>query len=425
MASESEDCLYLNVYAPVARHGQQRDLPVMVWIHGGALTTGESDDYNPRRLVTQGDVIVVTINYRLGALGFLAHPALSGESAYGASGNYGLMDQQLALQWVQDNIAQFGGNPHKVTIFGESAGGLSVHSQLASPLAAGLFQRAIAQSGAYALTQPALEDAEALGAQFATTVGCTDQTAACLRSVPVTTLVANGGSGWVPNLDGHVLPQSIIDAFSSGQFNRVPVVEGTTRDEWRLFVAIVFDLLGGGPLTADRYAEAVASTVGVTPEVRDLITGEYPLSAYASPALALGAVGTDAFFACPALQASQLLTQYARTFAYEFNDPHAPQMFLPPVSFPYGAYHASELQYLFDFPIPSPLNIAQRLLARDMVSYWTGFAQTGVPISRDAPRWPQFRAGSELVQSLAPGAIAAFDGYRAEHHCDFWASLAM
>src|SRR3954471_1322930 len=190
-ASTSEDCLYLNVFTPNGKNGKghAKDLPVMVWLHGGGMVVGESDDYDPTRLMSQGR-IVVTVNYRLGFLGFLAHPALSAEAG-GASGDYGLMDQQAALRWVQRNIQKFGGDRDDVTIFGESAGGLSVHSQLASPLSAGLFDRAIVQSGAYSLSQPSLASAEARGATLADTVGCPDQTAACLRSVPVETVLAN------------------------------------------------------------------------------------------------------------------------------------------------------------------------------------------------------------------------------------------
>src|SRR5216684_4493519 len=197
LASTTEDCLYLNVFRP-ARDDQEGDegddegddeghegrLPVMVWIHGGALLVGESDDYDPVRLVRHG-VIVVTINYRLGVLGFVAHPALTAESPDHASGNYGLMDQQAALRWVRRNIRSFGGDPSRVTIFGESAGGLSVHSHLASPLSAGLFHRAIVESGAYSLTQPSLSQAEAQGQALADHVGCTDQTAECLRASSV------------------------------------------------------------------------------------------------------------------------------------------------------------------------------------------------------------------------------------------------
>ncbi len=195
-ASVSEDCLLLNVFTPndaASEANNSHSYPVMVWIHGGALTVGESDDYIPTKLVQRGDVIVVTINYRLGALGFLAHPALSAESPEHISGNYGIMDQQFALKWVQRNIAAFGGDPHTVTIFGESGGGLSVLSHLASPTAAGLFHRGIVESGAYELTLPTLADEESHGQAFATSVGCNEQRARCLRSKSVKKILANWG----------------------------------------------------------------------------------------------------------------------------------------------------------------------------------------------------------------------------------------
>src|ERR1700677_3303940 len=219
-ASTSEDCLFLNVFTP--SHGQAgARSPVMVWIHGGALVTGESNDYDPAKLVEDG-VTVVTINYRLGALGFLADPALA--DANGQSGDYGLMDQQAALRWVQRNIASFGGDPRNVTIFGESAGGLSTLSPVASPQAKGLFQKAIAESA---------------GEAFAAQAGCATQTAACLRSLPVSTILANeDAAGYTPNINSEVLPQSLKTAFATGEFNRVPIINGTNHEEWRLFVAL-------------------------------------------------------------------------------------------------------------------------------------------------------------------------------------------
>ena len=181
----SEDCLYLNVYTPTLRPGDHR--PALVWIHGGGLTQDAGRDYDPSELAADG-IVVVTINYRLGALGFLAHPALDSRPG-GPNGNYGLMDQQTALRWVQRNVRRFGGDPHNVTIAGQSAGGLSVLAQLASPGARGLFQRAIVQSGAFALKQQSLVAAEAAGEAFATAAGCPDQTAGCLRNLPVSTII--------------------------------------------------------------------------------------------------------------------------------------------------------------------------------------------------------------------------------------------
>src|SRR5215475_4031523 len=214
-ASTSEDCLFLNVFTPSHKQAGSH-FPVMVWIHGGALVTGESNDYDPTALTGDG-VTVVTINYRLGALGFLAHPALA--DANGQSGDYGLMDQQAALRWVQRNIASFGGNPHNVTIFGESAGGLSTLSQVASPQARGLLDQAIVESGSYNLTQASLSSAEAAGETFAASAGCASQTAACLRSLPVSAILANENTaGYTPNLNSEVLPQTLKTAFATGDF---------------------------------------------------------------------------------------------------------------------------------------------------------------------------------------------------------------
>src|SRR5579875_794989 len=232
-ASTSEDCLYLNVFTPSQRAAGP-GYPVMVWIHGGAFVSGESNDYDPTQLVEDG-VTVVTFNYRLGALGFLAHPALA--DANGQSGDYGLMDQQAALRWVQRNIASFGGDPRSVTIFGESAGGLSVLAQVASPQARGLFDRAIVESGSYNLSQASLASAEAAGEAFAAKAGCASQTAACLRSLPVSTILADqDAAGYTPNINTEVLPETLETAFAAGDFNRVPIVNGTNHDEWRLFV---------------------------------------------------------------------------------------------------------------------------------------------------------------------------------------------
>src|SRR6516162_2691117 len=290
-ASTSEDCLFLNVFTPSHQHAGSH-FPVMVWIHGGALVTGESNDYHPTALVEDG-VTAVTINYRLGALGFLAHPALA--DANGQSGDYGLMDQQAALRWVQRNIARFGGDPRNVTIFGESAGGLSTLSQVASPQARGLFERAIVESGSYNLTQAPLSDAEAAGEAFAASAGCASQTAACLRGLPVSTILAKENTaGHPPDLNSEVLPKTLEAAFATGNFNRVPVINGTNRDEWRLFVAL--SELEGNPVTASNYQSMISSTLGVPAAVAAIIAAKYPLSVFPAPSIALGAVGTDAIF---------------------------------------------------------------------------------------------------------------------------------
>jgi len=414
-ASTSEDCLYLNVFAPAgARTG---DLPVMVWVHGGSLRTGESNDYNPAGLVRDG-VVVVTINYRLGALGFLADAALASRPG-GPSGNYGLMDQQAALRWVQRNIRGFGGDPGDVTLFGESAGGLSTLSQLASPGAGGLFQRAIVESGTYQLTQPSLATAEAAGQAFAAKAGCAASTAACLRRLPVATILADENPvGYTPDIDGAVLTKSVKTALASGQFNRVPVMIGTNHDEYRLFVA-AFQFVGQ-QVTAANYQSMIASTLGVPPAVASRIAAQYPLSRYPSPPVALGAVGTDAIFACHALTAETSMARYVPVYAYEFNDENAPELFLPPAGFPYGAAHASELPYLFGpaaVPQPGPFSQAQRQLAAAMKQDWTNLAKTGVPASG----WPRFSGASQRMLSLVPPRPRTETDFAAQHHCAFWA----
>ena len=434
LASTSEDCLYLNVFTPATK---ARNLPVMVWVHGGSLRTGESNDYNPAGLVQHG-VVVVTINYRLGALGFLADAALASRPG-GPSGDYGLMDQQAALRWVQRNIRGFGGDPAEVTLFGESAGGLSVLSQLASPGARGLFQRAIVESGTYQLTQQPLAAAEAVGKAFAAKAGCAStgsastgsastasastasakNVAACLRGLPVSTIVADEDPvGYTPDVDGAVLTQSIKTALARGQFNRVPVVIGTNHDEYRLFVA-VFQFLGQR-VTATNYQSMIASTLGVSAAIAGKIAAQYPLSRYPSPPVALGAVGTDAIFACHALTADESLARYVPTYAYEFNDENAPELFLPPVGFPYGAAHASELPYLFSqttISRPIGLSAAQQQLAAAMKQDWTNLAKTGIP----AAGWPRFTSTGQQMLSLVPPTPQVETDFAAQHHCAFWA----
>ena len=447
-ATLTEDCLFLNVYTPNrsgdhdSDRGDGRDFgrdqghPVMVWIHGGALAVGESNEYDATRLVQRG-VVVVTINYRLGALGFLAHPALTGESPDRISGNYGFQDQQAALKWVRRNIRTFGGDPEKVTVFGESAGGLSTFVNLVSPTARGLFHRAIVESGAYLLTQPTLAQAEAAGTNFANAVSCNQPNPAdvltCLRALPVSTILGIASFSPAPNVDGKLLTQSVGAALASGQFNRVPLMNGSNRDEWNLFVALDFDLTGH-PVTAATYPAAIAATIGVAPTnpAVALVQAQYPGASFPTYDQAVGALGTDAIFACTARFADELASAFVQTFAYEFNDGNAPQNFLPPVSFPYGAAHASEIQYIFPTANPSglglnlpqtPLNANQRLLADKMVGYWTEFARSGDPNGNGAPHWPQFERGHQVMQSLVPPTPTTETNFATAHQCAFWDQL--
>jgi para-nitrobenzyl esterase len=425
IASESENCLYLNVYAPSHLKANSKR-PVLFWIHGGGLWIGESQDYDPAQLVAEGNV-VVTINYRLGALGFLAHPALAKTSG-GSSGAYGLMDQQAALRWVHKNIGRFHGNPADVTIAGQSAGGLSVLAQVASTGAHGLFSRAIVQSGAFALNQTPLAKAEIAGEAFATKAGCPTQTAACLRALPISTIEKTdnpGPYGWTPGvIDGAVLKQTIGSALKSGHFNRVPIINGTAHDESRLFVTL--GELTGTPVTADHYQELIVSTTGVSTEVATATATEYPLSSYPSPAIALSAVDTDKLFACPALKVDQWASKFVPTYAYEFNDTNAPERFLPSAGFPFGAPHISETQYLFGLPtapIAGTLSASQQQLATTMRQYWSSFGSEGAPTSSGGPTWPAFSSNTTKLASLVPPRPMVETNFATAHHCAFWAKV--
>ncbi|MFT3812167.1 MAG: carboxylesterase/lipase family protein [Acidovorax sp.] len=421
-ASTAEDCLYLNVYTPKTGKGP---FPVMFWIHGGSLMNGEGDDYDPTALVGQG-VAVVTINYRLGALGFLTHPALSAEQG-GASGNYGLMDQQAALQWVKANIKAFGGDPNNVTVFGESAGGLSVHGQLVSPLAAGLFHKAIIESGAYNLNPPTLAQAEARGQTFAASAGCADQSIACLRALPVGDVLANTtkinpAGSTLPTVDGKVLPASYAQAFASGNFNKMPIIEGTNQHEYSLQSATSIDLALGREMNADEYQTMVRTQFGAA---ASNILALYPVTR--TPAWAYDSLATDVGFSCNGRKIAQLVAAQGQpVYAYEFADANAPVVFdLPARVDGYGAYHASELQYLWPTqPLKiyygAPFTAAQTDLSNKMVAYWAQFAKTGNPNVAGSPAWPAYTQAGDTYLTLAPGAIAPSTTFGAEHQCAVW-----
>jgi para-nitrobenzyl esterase len=430
----SEDCLYLNVYVPDGNPPAQ-GFPVMVWIHGGALVYGAGSDYDPTSLVENGAVIVVTINYRLGLLGFFAHPAIDSQSP--PVGNYGLMDQQFALDWVRHNIPAFGGDRGRVTIFGESAGGQSVYANLASPTAAGLFSRAIAESGAYGEFQNyfdyiiPLEQGESAGTTLvppgttiAANVGCADQTASCLRGVSAATLIEQEPATIYPFVDGVILRQIPSVAFATGDFNRVPVITGGNHDEWRLFVAAQYDATGQPLVTSMDYQNATIALWGpfLGPILYNFF---YALADYPSPGIALGASGTDAIFACPELNSVHLLSAYTPTYGYEFNDEDAylvydifPSPPYPPITFPLGAAHFTEVPYLFEvLSTPSILTPYQKLLSDTMVGYWTQFAKSGNPNSKGAPFWPLYALSGQF-ESLAPIIGNELDSYfDFDHNC--------
>jgi para-nitrobenzyl esterase len=419
----SEDCLYLNVTTPTLRASADR--PVLVWIHGGGLAEDGALNYDGTKLAKAG-AVVVTINYRLGALGFLAHPALANRPG-AATGNYGLMDQQAALRWVRENIQQFGGNPHNVTIAGQSAGGLSVLAHLVSPGSRGLFERAIVQSGAFALEQSSLQDAEAFGKQFATTVGCPNQTAQCLRHVPADALVNAFPDAAIPGVvDGKVLTRSIGSAMASGRFARVPILNGIVQDEELIFVAGLHLAVSHGtfvpaptPTTAN-YESVIASVLGVSASRAAAAAALYPIGAYPDANVALSVLVSDASFACPAAQVDRWTSPRVPTYGYQFDDGSAPPIFTGSPFYPI-ATHSSEIQYLFDqpnAPHPAALDPTQEALAQQMRAAWTAFAAKGSPSTSSVP-WPSSNAGSNVLSLHSPQPTVD-TSFRADHHCGFW-----
>ena len=360
VASLEEDCLCLNVTIP-RRAGSHRGKPVMVWIHGdGAIGAGSI--FDARRLATIGDVMVVTINYRLGIFGAFGHPGLDG------SGTFGLQDQQAALRWVSRNAAAFGGDPDNVTVFGESYGGLSTSAHLVAPGSAGLFHRAIIQSGFALMDLPAggifpglpalpwygwraSSEVEALGAAMAPQLGCSAPAAtlACLRDLPAEDLFPGAAPFQPYGIGNSVLPEVPAQAMRDGHFHRVPVISGGTRDEHRLFVGL-FRVLAGQPVTAELYPSLLADAFG---ELADQVLAQYPLTGFRSPNLAWATVLTDRMWARSTFEQHRLLAERVPTFAYEFADQDAP-MYLPfPEDFPPGAFHAADVPCLFpDRPVP-------------------------------------------------------------------------
>lgn len=436
----NENCLFMNIYTPLGTNTTKpHNRAVMVWIHGGGLTQGAGADYDPTPLVTDGDVIVVTFNYRLGLLGFFAEQALDQEGHL--AGNYGLMDQQFALGWVQRNIAAFGGDPTRVTVFGESAGGLSVYSQLASPLASGLFQQAISQSGAYAGFSPdyrpwilPIATAETTGylpfvqsgATMASEVGCSTGTSACLRAVTPTALVdaqVSTKDAIVPTVDGTLLTQTPGDAFSSGDFNRVPVITGNNHDEYRYFVANDFTLPIANPQYNSVFDQVFAS-------LASNVEGEYPLKSDApinGAELKLAAAGTDGIFVCPARRAEMSLSQYVTVYAYEFDDKKAPAPTFKGLNFRLLAYHGADVQYLFDRTSTlGSLDPKQMRLSTAMIRYWTDFAKNADPNSDANPNWAPYVSTIDERQFFVPPTPSVESGatFDTFHRCSsYWDKL--
>jgi para-nitrobenzyl esterase len=398
----------------------------MVWIHGGGYTGGSGSTYDGSVLADKGDVIVVTINYRLGALGFLALPAMDKEGGGDSSGDFGLLDQQAALHWVQRNAAAFGGDAHDVTVFGQSSGASSVCTNMSSPAASGLFVRGIAESGCL-IPLTSRQAGEQQGTAIAANLGCTDAAtaAACLRAKPVSALLtAQADDTWSPVTGGPLLPLQPSDAFSASKYDHVPLLQGSNHDDGRFFAGLYFDAVGK-PLTAAQYPGAIASTYGVG--FASDVTSQYPLSAYPSPDVAWAAVTTDGEYSCPALTADQFATG-SDVYAYEFSDPDPPSYIGFPVTFHVGAGHSSELQYVFQRTAPADtapkFTPAQLALSNQIIQYWTTFATTGNPNGGSgAPNWPRFTQSQPQIMELKPGTSApeSESAFENAHHCaSFW-----
>jgi para-nitrobenzyl esterase len=486
--AQSEDCLFLNVWVP-AKTLPGSKLPVFFWIHGGALIFGTGASYDPSVMVEQNNIIVVTINYRLGALGWLVEPGLLAIQAsffqnLGDAGDYGLMDQQFALQWVQRNIGGFGGDPTRVTMGGESAGGLSTSSNMVSTVTAqGLFRGAIIESGAYDLRsvpQAAVYEDE-FGANFDSALGCSQpDDAACLRAASVSNILAAqssvfGADGISPDFGTKVLPIGLSDAFATGAFIHVPVLQGTNANEGRLFEPLVIPLASslatiqaaGGPANYDLshangfcaspqntgtpavctypqeinlFFAAFAIPAEINSSVFDaLVAQEYPLTNFPDPFLAndapssdeaLSQIFTDLVFACNGVDSNQDLSAFVPVYGYEFNDPNAPPTpgfgtaVKPPndvYGFPTASEHASELQFLFNFE--TPLNKDELKLAGEMKIYWGNFVNSLNPNTPTIPAsaWTSFNS-TGAIQNLLPGPAlpASLFTFRQEHFCATW-----
>ncbi len=398
-AAFSEDCLYLNVWSPAK--SPKDNLPVLVWIYGGGFAGGNTADpsYDCEALARQGGIVLVSVNYRVGKLGFMAHPELSAENPQQVSGNYGLLDQIAGLQWVKENIAAFGGNPDQVTIFGESAGAISVSMLCASPLAKGLFQGAISQSGgSFGPTRPTtypgenmktLADAEADGVQIAEGLGATSL--ADLRAMDASRFVEPGlsrGGGW-PIVDGYVIPGDQYELYSQGQYNDVPVLIGYNSDEGASF---------SGASTPEDHIASVQTRYG---QFADTLLEAYPLED--------GKVGKtardlmrDAAFGWQTWIWARLQAQTgnSKVFLYHF-DQH-PEYPADSPRYGYASPHGQDVAFVFQHMSNSQNPESDLPLSEDMGYYWTNFAKYGDPNGpqEGLPAWPAFTAENSQVMYL-------------------------
>jgi len=411
LGETSEDCLYLNVWS--SNFGGDEPLPVMVWIHGGSNVAGAGSEatYDGKNLASKG-VVVVTINYRLNVLGFFAHPGLTSESERGVSGNYGLLDQIAALEWVQRNIAAFGGDPGRVTIFGESAGAVDVGYLMASPLADGLFHRAISQSGGYTIAETrTLADVEAQGVQLVEKLGMADETDAlgAMRAKDAGELMAETfaafpkGVNLGPAKDGWFLPELPGHVFSAGKQRDVPLMIGVNADEWatlRFFTP---------KHTVESFRAALLWTYGAKGEQAEAL---YAVESAEELQAALDRWMTDLVFVGPSIYMARSMANVpSNTFFYVFS-----RRLPGPGGDDLGAFHAAELPYVWDNLNLNPwvpYEDYDRELADIMSSYWVQFAATGDPNGGDLPTWPSFGTDAESYLDFGD-VVEAMRDFRAE-----------
>jgi para-nitrobenzyl esterase len=421
----SEDCLFVNVTTPRDATGK---LPVLVFVYGGGLISGSGAANDPKRIVDQG-AIVVTFNYRLGALGFLRHPSLRDPYA----GNFGLADQQAALRWVRANIAAFGGDERNVTLWGQSGGGFSVCAQLAAPAARGLFDKAIVQSAPCGNPMMTERTAHRRGLDLAAALGCTDEATAeeCLRAKPVSELVRRSDRDglfgevrrhradvwWFPVAGTPALPLQPLTAMRLGLAADVPLIHGGTKDEMRAHVWQAYDF-PGRPVTEAEYPVIVTRLFGSRNAKR--ILAAYPAAAFPSPSLALATLLTDyggVNGACTQLPAIDAAARRAPVYAYEYAQPSGQIG-----DFPFGAAHSADLRYFLDTQRqgqpPPPFTPEERAFAERLIGYWTTFARTGDP----GPQWPAYRRGTSKALSIAIARTAPVN-LASTHRCGLWQTV--
>jgi para-nitrobenzyl esterase len=397
----SEDCLYLNVWTPAV--SSKDKLPVMVWIYGGGFSNGATSVpmYNGENIAKKG-VVFVSVAYRLGALGFLAHPELSAESQNGKSGNYGLLDQIAGLKWVQDNISAFGGDPARVTIFGESAGAISVSMLCASPLTKGLFAGAISESGgSFAPVSDtritsyitSLKGSEQTGLEFAKRMGANNL--AELRALPYEKWLDDPLSqmgGFWPTVDGYVIADDQYKLYDEGKYNDVNVIIGTNSDEGSMFVRA---------MDPKQYVETIKTSFGpLADKALELYPGHDSLEVYHS----LSDIFRETAFAWPSYTWANLQSETGKSkvFVYYF-DQFRPVTLFPKGPVQKGAAHASEMAYVFGHLNQNPnANVTdeEQALSDIMINYWTNFAKAGDPNGLDLPVWPVYKDGTKTVLYL-------------------------